>query len=211
MTGLPHAAAFGERLRAARIRAQLTQADVAERSGLSLSFIRLVEAGRSDISLARLLRWTTVFGLPVADLFSQPDGDPLLVVRPDQRIEIPSREAGLRFFLLSSTGDRDMEPGLFELEPGAAMQRPLVHDGEETAFVLRGCVRLTLGEQERTLVEGDAAYYDSRIPHRFSNDGRHAAALLVTTTHPRVRGQRHVGAREVRTQPASDIGGGPTE
>jgi quercetin dioxygenase-like cupin family protein/DNA-binding XRE family transcriptional regulator len=181
-----HAQLVGQRLRSARLASGLTQADVSLSTGLSLSFIRLVETGRSDISLSRLLKWTTLFGLPVAELFTDPQTDDVVVVRPDDRVEVPSREAGVHFVLLSPGGNHDMEPAIFELAPGGEMHRPLTHEGEETGFVLRGQVRVCVGERVVTLSEGDSVYYSSRLPHRFANAGRTHASLLVTTTHPRL-------------------------
>lgn len=182
-----HVQVVGERLRAARQKAGLTQAEVAKRAGLSLSFVRLVESGKSDISLSRLLKWTTIFGLPVAELFTDAQaGNDVVVVRSTERVEVPSREAGVRFLLLSPGGNHDMEPALFELASGAVMHRTLTHEGEETAYVLRGHVRLWVGEQELVLSEGDNVYYRSQSPHRFANAGRGPASLLVTTTHPQL-------------------------
>ena len=193
-----------EKLREARTRAGLTQAEVAERSGLSLSFIRLVESGRSDISLSRLLKWTTIFGLPVADLFSEEEPTDVTIVHSDERVEVPSRESGVRFFLLSSGGDHDLEPAIFELARGAQMHRELRHDGEETAFVLHGNVRLSVAGGDYLLETGDNAYYRSNLPHRFANAGEGPAALLVTTTHPTLHPRTDDVRRKVRLRPAAE-------
>lgn len=174
----------GGRLRLARLRAGLTQAEVADRTGLSISFVRLVESGRSDISLSRLLRWTTLFRLPVAELFAEPSHEEVTVVRPPDRLQVPSGERGIRFELLTTGADLDLEPAIFHLAPRAEMQRPLTHEGDETAFVLQGKVRIWVGASERLLEVGDSACYSSRSPHRFGNGGDGPAELYVTTTHP---------------------------
>jgi len=180
----------GGRLRLARVQAGLTQAEVAERTGLSISFVRLVESGRSDISLSRLLRWTTLFRLPVAELFTEPSLDEVAIVRPSDRPQVPSGERGVRFELLTRGSDLDLEPAIFHLAPRTAMQRPLVHEGDEVAFVLKGRIRLWVGSGEHVLDQGDSASYTSRLPHRFGNDGDSAAELYVTTTHPALHMRR---------------------
>jgi transcriptional regulator with XRE-family HTH domain len=185
-TEKPHTRLVGERLRAARLGAGMTQAEVARRAGVSLSFVRLVESGKSDISLSRLLKWTTIFGLPVAELFTEAQGDDLVVVRPDERVEVPSREAGVRFLLLSPGGNHDMEPAIFELASGAEMQRTLTHQGEETAYVLTGRIQIWVGDRVALLERGDSVYYRSQLPHRFANPGSEPASILVTTTHPQL-------------------------
>lgn len=181
-----HAEHVGNRLREARIRAGLTQTEVAKRAGLSISFVRLVERGKSDISLARLLRWTTIFGIPVADIVTEPIADDIEIVTPAERVLVPSREAGVHFWLLSLGGNRLIEPAIFDLAHGAQMRRAVSYDGEEAAFVLRGRVSLWVGDRQIHLNEGDAVYYSSSAPHRYANEGRGPASVLVTTTNPRV-------------------------
>ncbi len=187
-------ARLGERLRTLRAGSGLTQAEVAERAGLSLSFVRLVEGGKSDISLSRLLQWTTVFGVPVGSLFTDDVEDEVVVIRPDERVEVPSKERGVRFLLLSPGGAHDLEPAVFELEPGAVMERTLSHEGEETGYALRGSLRIWVGDKVVDLEEGDSVYYKSHLPHRFANRGTGRAALLLTTTHPRLHPRSWTGA-----------------
>jgi transcriptional regulator with XRE-family HTH domain len=181
-----HAEHVGNRLREARIRAGISQTEVARRAGLSISFVRLVERGKSDISLARLLRWTTIFGIPVADIVAEPTADDIEIVTPGDRVLVPSREAGVQFWLLSLGGNRLIEPAIFELAHGAQMRHPVSYDGEEAAFVLRGRVQLRIGDRDIPLNEGDAVYYSSSSPRTYANVGRGPASVLVTTTNPRV-------------------------
>lgn len=181
-----HAEHVGSRLREARIRAGISQTEVARRAGLSISFVRLVERGKSDISLARLLRWTTIFGIPVADIVAEPTADDIEIVTPADRVLVPSREAGVQFWLLSLGGNRLIEPAIFELAHGAHMRHPVSYDGEEAAFVLRGRVQLRFGDRQILLNEGDAVYYSSSLPRTYANVGRGPASVLVTTTNPRV-------------------------
>lgn len=189
--------AIGERLRNERMRAGLSQAEVAEKAGLSASFVRLVEGGRSDISLSRLLRWTSLFELPVSSLFSSPQQELVTVVRAEQRTEIKYEESGIRFFLLATGGDAELEPAVFQLERNAAMEQPLVHQGEETVFVLSGTVRIMVGDEEHLLGTRDSAYYSSELPHRFANaDSRRRTELLVTTTHPALHARALLLGRE---------------
>lgn len=175
----------GKRLRQARERAGMSQAEVAKRAELSTSFVRLVESGGSDIALSRLLRWTSLFDLPVADLFADTSVDPVSVVRDSERVEVPLRERGVRFYLLAPGKDRAIEPAYLTLDPGAEMCRAFVHHGEEALFVLSGQVLLHAEETRYLLDSGDAAYYPSTLAHRFTNPNQHQpATLLLTTSHP---------------------------
>lgn len=176
---------IGQRLREARRAAGLTQTEVAKRADLSTSFVRLVESGRSDISLSRLLRWTSLFDIPVADLFAEDSDDPVLVVRQEQRLEVPIRERGVRFYLLAPSTQNLLEPAIFSFAPGATMSRSLAHHGEEAVFVLRGEIRLQVGSGQYDLRQGTTAYYESWQPHLFSNPHKdRVAEILVTASHP---------------------------
>jgi quercetin dioxygenase-like cupin family protein len=53
------------------------------------------------------------------------------------------------------------------------------HEGEEWVYVLAGKVRLALGEKIYELAHGDAAHFDSRIPHRLSAIGGKNAEVIV--------------------------------
>jgi mannose-6-phosphate isomerase-like protein (cupin superfamily) len=45
------------------------------------------------------------------------------------------------------------------------------HDGYEWMYVLSGRLRLVLGEHDLVLTAGEAAEFDTRIPHYFGNAG----------------------------------------
>ncbi|MSU57646.1 MAG: XRE family transcriptional regulator [Pedosphaera sp.] len=64
----PHRRVLGDRLRSYRQRAELTQEKLAERAGLSVVFISLLENGWRTISVDRLIRIAKALKVPVADL-----------------------------------------------------------------------------------------------------------------------------------------------
>jgi transcriptional regulator with XRE-family HTH domain len=56
----------------ARAKARLSQAELAERSGVSRPTISRIERAASDVSILVVQRLADVFGLSVAELFSKP-------------------------------------------------------------------------------------------------------------------------------------------
>src|SRR5881397_1135862 len=75
----------GERLRELRRIRRCTLRTIADRSGLSESFLSQVERGRSSASIASLRKIADALGLAMADLF-EPDGPPgSRVLRRDDR------------------------------------------------------------------------------------------------------------------------------
>jgi mannose-6-phosphate isomerase-like protein (cupin superfamily) len=68
----------------------------------------------------------------------------------------------------------------FPANPAGASAVPdlKVHDGQEWLYVLSGRLRLVIGEQEVTLGPGEAAEFDTRIPHWLSAAGTAPAEIL---------------------------------
>ncbi len=61
--------AFGERLRALRLSADLTQAALAERSGLDVSYVSQMERGLRDPSLSSIEALASGLGLSLSEFF----------------------------------------------------------------------------------------------------------------------------------------------
>lgn len=53
-----------------------------------------------------------------------------------------------------------------------------VHEGDEWIYVLAGRLRLILGEQDLVLRAGEAAEFDTRVPHWFGGTGDGPAEFL---------------------------------
>lgn len=52
------------------------------------------------------------------------------------------------------------------------------HEGHEWLYVIAGRLRLTLGDKDFTLTTGEAAEFDTRIPHAVTKAGSEPAELL---------------------------------
>jgi quercetin dioxygenase-like cupin family protein len=57
-------------------------------------------------------------------------------------------------------------------------QERKVHEGYEWLYVLSGRLRLLLGEHDIILTAGEAAEFDTRIPHSFGNPGPEPVEIL---------------------------------
>lgn len=59
---------LNEALRLVRVYHDLSQADVAERVGLSKSYVSEIESGEKNVSLAVLEKYSTAFDIPMSSL-----------------------------------------------------------------------------------------------------------------------------------------------
>lgn len=174
----------GRRLKELRRERDLTLVQVADATGLSASFLSMVEQGKSDISMGRLTRLAALFGASVADFSTTPARDPIATRRGRAR-SVVSRDEGLRVELFTPVGELMMMSYKTEFEPGGGTMEFASHRGEEFFYVLEGEVTLELeGIGAETYQAGDSVYFHSEIPHRFRNNGDEPAFIVGAVSPP---------------------------
>jgi transcriptional regulator with XRE-family HTH domain len=175
----------GERLQALRRYRRATLREIAQRSGLSESFLSQVERGRSSASIASLQRIAEALGVSMADLF-EPDGLPgPRVLRRDERPALSFGVLG-RKLLLTPGPLHHLEVFAGELEVGGSTgAEAYAHGDSEELFVVQsGTVELELGGEHFELERGDSIVYRSSTPHRVSNIGKALAEVMWIVSPP---------------------------
>lgn len=178
------ASELGPRLRKLRQSRNLSLGEVSEGTGISASFLSMVENGQSDITLSRLMRLVRWFGVSVADLVQEPDTARIQVVREADRRSLRLLDEGISIQMLTPDGRHRMMPVINVYEPGGAMTDPARHEGEEFVHVLAGKIELVVDDESVVLSAGDSAYYRADVPHSFRNVGRGKARFFGVTTPP---------------------------
>jgi transcriptional regulator with XRE-family HTH domain len=175
----------GERLRELRRFRRATLRTIADRSGLSESFLSQVERGRSSASIASLRRIADALGVSMADLF-EPDGVPgPKVIRRQDRPALAFGVLGKKS-LLTPKPLHHLEVFVGELEVGGSTgEQPYVHgDSEELVVVISGSAQIELGGELFDLESGDSIDYRSSTPHRISNTGQEVAEVMWIISPP---------------------------
>jgi quercetin dioxygenase-like cupin family protein len=176
---------IGKILRELRAKQGSSLAVVAQSTGLSQSFISLVEAGKSDISFGRLLRLLDHYGVGLAEVLAKTGTQPADVVRPDTRLRVRSPTEGIDMYLLAPDTRREMMPLLVTYAASGKTAEFTSHPGEEFIFVLEGSIELTLeGSPPLMLDAGDSVYFNSGVPHLIANCGSDEARLIAAITPP---------------------------
>jgi len=160
----------GPRLRAARQRRGLTLEAAARLAKMSTSTLSRLESGKRQASLALLVPLTRQLGIRIDDLL-QPEARDPRVHRP-----VVTRD-GLTIAPLAPDNSV-IQTYRITFPPTEAPPELRVHDGFEWVYVLAGKLRLRLGEQDLTLTRGEAAEFDTRIPHSLSAAGSGPAQVL---------------------------------
>lgn len=187
-TGRHAADGLGEQLRAIRMSRGFTLATVAAGTKISKSFLSLLEAGKSDITVGRLMRLVDLYGISVGDLLPQaPTTDLVAVGREGERQLLASPSEGIRDYLLTPVTNREMLPFVGVFDPGGKNGDYAEHEGEEFAYVLEGTFTLQVeGREPIVLDEGDSVHFPAHLPHRYANTASRQSRLLCVVTPPHV-------------------------
>ena len=175
----PAVEGLGEKLRSLRLERQLSLTKVAASTGISSSFLSLVENGKNDLTVARLIRLVSYYGVAVSDLIPEEEEQPAEILRSEHQRFIPSRSEKMGLYLMTHEGNRAMTPVMATYEVGGGTNEFLSYDSEQWDFVLEGTLALIFeGDEPIILNAGDSAYYSARRPHKYKNGGKTPARSL---------------------------------
>lgn len=176
---------LGDALRRLRHGRRLSLNEVAAGTGISPSFLSLVENGRSDITIGRLTRLVEFFEISITDILPNPQAVEPDIVRASERRLIHSPAEGIDVYMLGIDTHRTMMPMLLEFQPGAKLAEYGRHPGEEFLHVIEGTLELTLmGSPPRILEPGDTAYYPGDRLHLFANASETSTLKLICVDSP---------------------------
>ncbi len=173
---------FGARLRELRLRRGWTLEEVAARGGFSKAFLSRLESGSRQASIAAALTLARIFNVTLTSLFESPAlAQPCVVVRASDQVEKMTN--GLKYVPLSSAGRFfNLQPLRIKVSPTRRGDEHYHHDGEEWLYVLSGRLTLSLAGTTYDLEAGDAAHFESRLPHRLIARGPGDAEVLLVAS-----------------------------
>ena len=192
---------FGARLRELRLRRGWTLQELANQSGLSKTFLSRLESGDRQASIAAVLTLSRVLDVSLAFLFeSELATEPCVIVRSAETAEKSAN--GLYYTPLSNTGRFfNLQPMRVRVPISRRGKEHFHHDGEEWLYVLSGSITLSLAGKAYDLERGDAAHFDSRLPHRLIARGTDDAEVLLVASQLSRPGMQST-ARQLRAIPA---------
>ncbi|MFA6636552.1 MAG: XRE family transcriptional regulator [Candidatus Omnitrophota bacterium] len=177
----------GVNIKRAREEMGLTLRVLAERLGVSASFLSQVECGKASPSLSSLKKISDALETTVSRLIeggSTVEDNP--IVRSNERKYLHEAGKGINLYLLTSRDpNKQMEPLLFKLKEGATSGgTSYKHFGQEFVLVLKGSIEITLNDTIYILKKGDSIYFNSSVPHAFKNVGKKEAEAIWIVTPP---------------------------
>jgi len=183
--------AVGPRLKDSRLRRSLTLAQASELTAISSSTISRLESGQRKPTLELLLPLVRAYDVALDDLIHAPN------VRDPRVAQKPFVKDGMTFVPLTrNSGGLQAYKTIIPGRTSAQKLEQRVHDGYEWIYVLRGRLRLSLGDREIILRAGEVAEFDTRVPHGCASAGADPVELLSLFGS---QGERiHVRARTSR-------------
>jgi len=176
---------LGARLRLVRTARNLSQRELAKRTGVTNSTISLIESGDMNPSVGTLKRILDGIPVTLGEFFSiAPEGDEKIFYRADELMTL--EQDGVTFGQIGGPLSGRSLQILRETYASGADTGAMVyaHEGEEGGFVLHGQVEITVGDRREILGPGDAYHFDSRQPHRFRCLSSEGCEIISACTPP---------------------------
>lgn len=190
---------IGETIRNIRLAKGITINEVAQKTGLTASFISQFERGLTQASIASMQKIAQAIGIHLSDLFNEEtaiaweastsrgagtSANPIVVRKSERKkMSYPEPAKTVKYLLTGLAGKFEVIYSL--VEPGGGSGELYVHDSdEECLVVLKGRMEVNVGGQLYVLEEGDAITFSSRIPHGWRNVGSETAELIWVIAPP---------------------------
>lgn len=175
---------IGARLKRLRMINSLTQEELASRADLTKGYISQVENDTTCPSIATLKDMLDVFGVSMQEFFSEPT-DTEVVFGKKSRVQSTDDGNAVKVELLvPGAQNRELDPALVTLAPGAEMELQDVHEGEEFGYVLLGHIQIRLDDKIYTVKKDECFLFASDRRHTVKNIGRGEARILWVVTPP---------------------------
>lgn len=169
---------ISENLKKVRKERYLTLQGLADLTGVSKSMLGEIERGATNPTITVLWKIARGLRMPFSRLITQGREQVMQVKR--EQMEPVVEGAGYDVFsIFQFDEDTQFEVFMEEIHPGARYTAE-AHTGnvEEHVLVGQGELKLTLGEEEYLLLEGEAMKFTGERAHAYENPGNRVARIF---------------------------------
>lgn len=175
---------IGEKIKSLRIKNDLTQEELADRSELTKGFISQVERDLTSPSIATFMDILEGLGTNLKDFFNESIDEKIVFTKEDV---FESENEDLKYnlqWIIPNAQKNMMEPILINLDVGGRSKDDFPHEGEEFGYVLDGVINLHIGKEKYKVEREQAFYFKANSNHYISNAGRSKAKIIWVSTPP---------------------------
>ena len=201
---------MAQRIKTLREILGLSPAEMALKTGISVAEYLECEAGNSDLNFAFLYRCALALNVDVTDIIegTSPRLAGYTVTRSGEGQQIQKAHGMTYFNLASAFKNRIAEPLYVVSEFDPKLQNADIelttHEGQECDIVVKGALKVQVGDHVEVLHQGDSIYYDSSVPHGMiaveNADCIFYAFVLNPASEP-MEQIVHAGSRDVNLAP----------
>ena len=179
---------IGEKISSLRLIKKIEISDLAQKTGLSVKQLTLIESGISIPSLGVLIKITRSLGIRIGTLLDDTVKEGPAIIRANEHqstisfstSENENREHLNFFSLAPNKAGRHMEPFIIDIVPNEKnLPAQSSHEGEEFIYVLEGSVTVHYGNDKIELGHGDSIYLDSIVNHVITTSINRARILGI--------------------------------
>jgi transcriptional regulator with XRE-family HTH domain len=179
---------LGHVIRTARREAKRTLMQVAKDANLSISFLSQVERNLLTPSVSALKRIADVLQIPAGSLMfgleSSSRGPNVTLIRSDRRKRVVFPQSHIAYEMLTPDLRRRMSIFWLDAPPRSQSGPAFSHEGEDAVVVLKGALKVEIGEVWHELKKGDSLYFNRELPHRWVHETSRPAVVLWISTPP---------------------------
>jgi transcriptional regulator with XRE-family HTH domain len=175
------AASVGQRLREIRSLRGLSLRTLAERSGLNINTLSLIENERTSPSVSTLQQLAQSLQVSITEFFqTNHESRKLVHQKQGKRPCVAFRNSAMED-LAAGMPRFGAEPIIVTLEPDAdSGKESIVHTGREFVYCLDGHIAYTVDNENYLLESGDSLIFEAYLPHQWKNvDSTPSRILLV--------------------------------
>lgn len=173
---------LGRRLKALRVSRGLSLKDVAAETGLSSSFLSLVETGRNEMTVGRLVTMADFYEVGLGDLVPERGMGQPVVLRRDDRRTFDSPDRLVATEPLAAWHHGEMTSAFRRFDVGGELCEAAPQAGPEFVLVLRGEVAIEFADDTSVVLrEGDSVCFEASRRHRHVNIGDEEAHVVTFT------------------------------
>ncbi len=182
---------LGNKIRTLRKLQNLKLNDIADKSGLSVSYISQLERDLVEPSLSSLKKIAVALDTPVYLLIDDSDNDNV-VMKKENRPMMVFNNSNTRYEIVSATGkNTSFSPKMMMVEfliPAHCEDSEdyISHFAEELILLTEGELEVTYGDAVYELTEGDSIYVQENIPHKILNPSSKEARGYYVITPPTI-------------------------
>ncbi|MGK7379705.1 helix-turn-helix domain-containing protein [Planococcus sp. 1R117A] len=165
---------IGTTLKGLRKERKMTLKELADETGVSISFLSQVERGKSSVTLESLRKISDALKVDPSTFFADGNAE-----QDDLAVRLE------RFFykdLSNGVKEAGFSPILVTLQPGENKGNAFAHNGYEFIFVVEGVLTVEVDGQRFELPEQQSTLFDARKTHYWFNMTERDVRFLVVSS-----------------------------